>query len=397
MTGPGGINQQLTSKERVQTTLQFEEPDRVPIGEYAIDFDTVEKIVGHETYLRAKAKSQIAFWEGRHDEVADSYVKDHIELHRKLDLDIVNLSADATWYISPPSDDPPPRKTADNTWEDKYGRVYKYSEVTADITCVKDPVAAQRQFSVADFSSEPQKPTRNERSWEILDQTISEFAGEKFICGPSGGEVGIVFLGDGFGVGGGAMEKGLIALIEQPEVVRAATDYLVKQQNLADEVTIHPGQDAVLWGIDFGQKSSPFISPEMFKDLFLEANKERVARIHSRGLKVIKHSCGNNASLLDYFVEIGYDCYESIQPTAGMDICAVKNSHGDKLALWGGVAVENLVSGTPEDVRQDVRRAMQCAKPGGGFILGSSHSIAVGSKYDNFMAMLDEHRRLADY
>jgi len=197
VTGPGGINQQLTSKERVQTTLQFEEPDRVPIGEYAIDFDTVEKIVGHETYLRAKAKSRIAFWEGRHDEVADSYAKDHIELHRKLDLDIVNLSADATWYISPPSDDPPPRKTADNTWEDKYGRVYKYSEVTADITCVKDPVAAQRQFSVADFSSEPQKPTRNERSWEILDQTISEFAGEKFICGPSGGEVGIVFLGDG--------------------------------------------------------------------------------------------------------------------------------------------------------------------------------------------------------
>ena len=59
--------------------------------------------------------------------------------------------------------------------------------------------------------------------------------------------------------------------------------------------------------------------------------------------------------------------------------------------------MENILGGTPEDVRQDVRRAMQCAKPGGGFILGSSHSIAVGSKYDNFMAMLDEHHRLASY
>jgi len=227
----------LTSKERVLTALQFEEPDRVPIGEYAVDFDTIEKILGHETYLRAKAKSQIAFWEGRHDEVADSYAKDHIELHRKLDLDIVNLSADATWYVPPPSDDPPPRKIADNTWEDKYGRVYKYSNVTADITCVKDPVTAQRQFSVADFTGEPQKPARNERSWKILDQTISEFANEKFICGPSGGEVGIVFLGNGFGAGGGAVERGLIALIEQR-------------------------QDAVLWGIDFGQKSMPLYQPE---------------------------------------------------------------------------------------------------------------------------------------
>ncbi len=80
-----------------------------------------------------------------------------------------------------------------------------------------------------------------------------------------------------------------------------------------------------------------------------------------------------------------------------MDICAVKHSHGDRLALWGGVAVENILGGTLEDVRQDVRRAMQCAKPDGGFILGSSHSIDVGSKYDNFMALLDEHRRLASY
>ena len=39
-----------------------------------IDFDTVEKIIGHETYLRAKARSRIAFWEGRHDEVAQSYL-----------------------------------------------------------------------------------------------------------------------------------------------------------------------------------------------------------------------------------------------------------------------------------------------------------------------------------
>ncbi|MFQ6097033.1 MAG: uroporphyrinogen decarboxylase family protein, partial [Armatimonadota bacterium] len=68
-----------------------------------------------------------------------------------------------------------------------------------------------------------------------------------------------------------------------------------------------------------------------------------------------------------------------------------------RMAVWGGVRVENLVSGTMEDVRADVRRAMKHAKPGGGFILGSTHSIAVGTKYDNFMAMLDEFERLRDY
>ena len=94
---------------------------------------------------------------------------------------------------------------------------------------------------------------------------------------------------------------------------------------------------------------------------------------------------------------IGYDAYQSIQGTASMDIAEVKARYGDRITLWGGVALERLQSGTPEEVRADVRRAMECAKPGGRFILGSSHSIAVGTKYDNFMAMLDEYHKLADY
>jgi hypothetical protein len=60
----------MTSKQRVLETLEGRIPDRVPWGEFAVDFDTVERILGHETFLRAKARSQRAFWEGRHDEVA---------------------------------------------------------------------------------------------------------------------------------------------------------------------------------------------------------------------------------------------------------------------------------------------------------------------------------------
>ena len=112
----------MISKERVLAVLGGRIPDRVPIGEFAIDFDTVERIIGHETYLRAKAKSQIAFWEGRHTEVVDSYLNDHIELHERVDLDIVTFPK-ATWSIPPETDDPPPRRVDERTWEDKYGVV----------------------------------------------------------------------------------------------------------------------------------------------------------------------------------------------------------------------------------------------------------------------------------
>ena len=268
--------------------------------------------------------------------------------------------------------------------------MYKYSEITADITCVHDPVEEARVYSVEEFERPPEPPEINPLSLEIIDAVTRRFKDEKFICSPGGEEVGIVLLG--------GLERGLMRLIEQPDVVRAATRFELAQQALADETLIHPDADAVLWGQDFGYNAGPFINPEMFRDFFLEANKARTAHVHDRyGKKVVKHACGNNHPLMEMFIEIGYDVYQSIQPTAGMDICEVKRAYGDRIALWGGVGVEKLVGGTPDDVRADVRRAMECAKPGGRFILGTSHSVAVGAKYDNYMAMLDEYHRLCDY
>lgn len=379
----------MTSKERVRAVLEGRIPDRVPIGEFAVDFDTVERIIGHETYLRAKARSQIAFWEGRHAEVAESYVRDHIELHEKLELDIVTFPM-ATWHIPAETDEPPPRRVDHETWEDRHGRVYKYSPITADITCVHDPVRDAQHYTVEMFDREPAPPVRDERSRRVLDAVVQRFKDEKYICGPAGGEIGMVLLG--------GMERGCMMLLEQPEVVRAATAFHLACQNAADEMSVHPDADGVLWGADFGYKTATFISPGMFREFFLAANRERVRRLHERyGKHVLKHCCGHVMPLLEDFVKIGYDAYQSIQGTAGMELAEVKRRIGGRMTLWGGVSLENLVSGTPADVRADVRRAMACAKPGGRFILGSSHSIAVGSRYDNFLAMLDEYRRHCDY
>ena len=81
-----------------------------------------------------------------------------------------------------------------------------------------------------------------------------------------------------------------------------------------------------------------------------------------------------------------------------MDIQQLRGDVGGKLALWGGVRVENLIGGSVEEVRDDVRRAFRVALETpdagpGGFIVGTSHSVAVGTQYDNFMAMLDEYQQ----
>jgi len=100
---------------------------------------------------------------------------------------------------------------------------------------------------------------------------------------------------------------------------------------------------------------------------------------------------------LDGFVDTGYDAYEGIQASATMDMKRLKESYGDRLTLWGGVTNENLILGTPEDVRADAHYAIKHGAPGGGFIYGASHSIAVGSTRDNVLAMKDARDRWGTY
>ena len=276
------------------------------------------------------------------------------------------------------------RRIDNNTWEADDGRVWKYSEVTADLTLVHRP---EPNFTPDDFPLDTEPVAPDESVYEAVDAIIAALGDSRFILGPNGGEAGMVLLG--------GMEHGLMMYVLQPGLVRQAISYATRMAHLRDNVAIRPGTDGVLWGTDFAATTGPFMSPRMFRSFCLSSIKERVEAVKGHGLTVFKHACGNNWKLLDMFVEAGYDGYQSIQASASMDMEKVKSRVGGDLVLWGGVCVENLVSGTPDEVRENVRNVMRAGASGGGYIFGTTHSVAVGTKYDNFMAMLDAYHELA--
>lgn len=391
----------MTSKERVQAVLRGDIPDKLPWGEYAIDFDTVAQVIGHETYYRAKAKSQMAFWEGRRDEVVQSWKEDGIEFYRKFDcFDIINVAAMASG-VAPPKGYTceKPVKIDENTWEYRDGTIVKYSEITADMTIVHNPNVGKKHFTCADFEKEPVIEPEDESCFEVVDAFIGEFGKDRYIIGPSGHEVGIVLLGGDFTEGGGGFAHGLMQYHDNPETIRAAYRYEVAKNNALDAHYIRPGQDAVMFGNqDFSSTHGPFISPEMFREFAFPSIQARVANIHEKfKMPVFKHACGNNNKLITMFVDAGYDAYQSIQRTAGMDIGSLKTRYGDRMVPWGGVDVEDLVSGTSGDIIRQVDYAAKHYKSGGRYIFGTSHSIAVGTKYENFMTLADEFEKHRDY
>jgi uroporphyrinogen decarboxylase len=115
-------------------------------------------------------------------------------------------------------------------------------------------------------------------------------------------------------------------------------------------------------------------------------HKAHVEEAHRLGLKVLKHCCGHVWPVIHELAGL-YDAYEAIQGTAGMDIGELKKAVGDQMTLWGGIWHEHIILGSIEDIRNDARHAISTAAPGGGFILGSTHSLAVDAKKENILEM----------
>jgi len=91
-------------------------------------------------------------------------------------------------------------------------------------------------------------------------------------------------------------------------------------------------------------------------------------------------------------IEAGSDGWHGIQPSIGMDPAKLKEMYGNDLCFFGGVDCDTLVAGTPNEVRQETRYAVQHAGNEGGLVLTSSNTLMVGVKYENYLAMLQAAR-----
>ena len=76
----------------------------------------------------------------------------------------------------------------------------------------------------------------------------------------------------------------------------------------------------------------------------------------------------------------------------------VKERYGSKICILGNVDCRRVLPfGTEEEVRRDVRRCIDAAANGGGYILASSNSLHANCKVENIYTMIDEARKYGRY
>jgi hypothetical protein len=146
-------------------------------------------------------------------------------------------------------------------------------------------------------------------------------------------------------------------------------------------------------GTDFGTQTGTFCSPDSYTDLWMPHYKRINDWIHKNTTwKTFKHSCGSVITLMDQFIESGFDIINPVQCSAtGMDPKVLKKEYGKDIVFWGGGVdtQQTLPFGTPEEVRAEVLDRCEIFSKDGGFVFNTIHNTQARTPIENFVAMLD--------
>ncbi len=146
-------------------------------------------------------------------------------------------------------------------------------------------------------------------------------------------------------------------------------------------------------GTDFGTQTGTFCSPDSYTDLWMPHYKRINNWIHNNTTwKTFKHSCGSVITLMDQFIESGFDIINPVQCSAtGMDPKVLKEEYGKDIVFWGGGVdtQHTLPFGTPEEVRTEVLDRCEIFSKDGGFVFNTIHNTQAKTPIENFIAMID--------
>jgi len=191
------------------------------------------------------------------------------------------------------------------------------------------------------------------------------------------------------------MENFLCDIYIDKKGTKRLLDFLVERYlRLLDRVLKGVGEyvDILQLGDDLGSQTGPFMSPDVFREVFKPRYKKMWDFIHNNSnCKVFLHSCGSNYELIPDLIDAGLDILNPVQTTArNMEPERLKKEFGKDITFWGGGCDTQYILSTasPKEVREDVKKRIDIFAKNGGFVFNQIHNILANVPPENVIAML---------
>ena len=373
----------MDSRERILTALDHKEPDRVPFDMGSCQVTGIH-VAAYKNLRKALGLPEVEV------ELCDSIQQlatiDE-ELGRRLNIDTRGLYPlnSHNWQIT--------EEDAGEYWayNDEWGITHHRPKKDGlYFSVVKSPLP-RTDLSVKDISDFPWPDVGNPERMAGLRTLAEQYRDSGYAVVLKDGFAGIFEFAQRIT----GMENLLMMMISNEKAACALFDKLLElkldywQTALAELGDL---VDILTYADDYGTQTSQIISPDMFRRQI----KPRVNLLFEAFAKLAPHakrffhSDGNVRPLIPDFLEMGVDILNPIHIRAkDMEPAALKRDYGKDLVFWGGgVDTQGILpNGTPEEVRDDVRRNIEALAPGGGYVFNTIHNIQADVPPENIIAM----------
>jgi uroporphyrinogen decarboxylase len=180
-------------------------------------------------------------------------------------------------------------------------------------------------------------------------------------------------------------------LLSGSEIGVRLLDHIAELRYASARELARAGADIIGMGDDVAMQTGLMISRKMFKQCLQPRFMKTIAAAREANPDVLiwYHSDGKINDLIPDLIETGIDILNPVQPEC-VDHAWVKETYGDRLAFSGGLGVQSVLPfGTPAQVKEHVRAAIETLGKGGGYIVGPSHVIESDVPTANIVAMIE--------
>lgn len=192
------------------------------------------------------------------------------------------------------------------------------------------------------------------------------------------------------------LQNMVYALYDQPAFVREMLDIVAGWNRERMRVVLDAGVDLYIKRAWY--ENCDFWTPDAYREFLFPILKADADLAHEQGARFGYLISSNCMPLLDMFAEAGVDVVIGVDP-AQWDLRTAKRTLGGRVCLWGGVNGHLTVEqGTPDQVRAEVRQALDVLAPGGGFVLSPVDNVREDTPraWENVSALIDEWQRMTD-
>jgi len=145
--------------------------------------------------------------------------------------------------------------------------------------------------------------------------------------------------------------------------LRRAPDFAAELIEICLEQAISFAREQISEGARFigiGDAAASLVSPKIYRELILPAEKRLINEIHTNGARAKLHICGNTSALLDLMAESGADI---IDIDHLVDLKTAMEKISEKSLVCGNFdPVSVLLEGDVETVKENVQRCLEIGK-----------------------------------